>query len=65
MFMGLGMPIPDLSNKPGPGRPGFPTGGSYDFQFRVEGTEAVVIKANAAGAGNFFWYADFTMNSEL
>ncbi len=47
------MPIPDLSNKPGPGRPGWGPIGSYDFQFRVEGTEAVVIKANAAGAGNF------------
>ena len=47
------MPIPDLSNKPGPGRPGWGPAGSYDFQFRVEGTEAVVIKANAAGAGNF------------
>ena len=41
------MPIPDLSNKPGPGRPGFGPIGSYDFQFRVEGAEAVVIKANA------------------
>jgi hypothetical protein len=51
MFMGLGMPIPDLSNKPGPGRPGFPTGGSYDFQFEVTG--AVTIKANAAAAGTF------------
>ena len=47
MFIGLGMPIPDLSNKPGPGRPGFGPIGSYDFQFRVEGAEAVVIKANA------------------
>jgi len=45
------MPIPDLSNKPGPGRPGFPTGGSYDFQFEVTG--AVTIKANAAAAGTF------------
>ena len=44
------MPIPDLSNKPGPGRPGFATG-SYEFQFEVTG--AVTVKANAAGAGNF------------
>ena len=48
------MPIPDLSNKPGPGRPGWPgDAGSYDFQFRVEGQDAVVIKANAAGGGSF------------
>lgn len=47
------MPIPDLSNKPGPGRPGWGPIGSYDFQFRVEGTEAVVIKANAAAGGSF------------
>ena len=44
------MPIPDLSNKPGPGRPGYPTG-AYDFQFEVTG--AVSIKANAAASGNF------------
>lgn len=49
--MGLGMPIPDLSNKPGPGRPGWGPAGSYDFQFEVTG--AVTIKANAAAAGNF------------
>lgn len=55
MFMGMGMPVPDLSNLPGPSRPGYPSGdvGSYDFQFRVEGTEAVVIKANAAAGGSF------------
>jgi len=47
------MPIPDLSNKPGSGRPGWGPAGSYDFQFRVEGQDAVVIKANAAGNGNF------------
>jgi len=29
------MPIPDLSNKPGPGRPGWGPTGSYDFQFEV------------------------------
>ena len=31
------MPIPDLSNKPGPGRPGWGPAGSYDFQFEVIG----------------------------
>ena len=49
--MGLGMPIPDLSNKPGPGRPGYPTGGSYDFQFEVTGD--VTFKAIANSAGTF------------
>ena len=52
--MGLGMPIPDLANKPGAGRPG---GGGvsipYDFQFEVAGSTPVQIKANAVGAGNF------------
>ena len=45
------MPIPDLSNKPGPGRPGYGPTGTYDFQFEVTG--AVSVKANAAGSGNF------------
>ncbi len=45
------MPIPDLSNKPGPGRPGWGPTGTYDFQFEVTG--AVTIKANAAASGSF------------
>ena len=49
--MGLGMPIPDLSNKPGPGRPGFPTGGSYEFKFEV--SDNVTFKAIANSAGTF------------
>lgn len=54
MRIGIATPIPDIGSIPGPSRPGWPgDAGSYDFQFRVEGTEAVVIKANAAGAGNF------------
>ena len=48
------MPIPDLSNKPGPGRPGHPTGGSYEFKFEVAGLDPVIIKANAASnTGSF------------
>lgn len=49
--MGLGMPIPDLSNKPGPGRPGFATG-AYEFQFEVDGQ--VTFKADAAAGGGSF-----------
>ena len=45
------MPIPDLSNKPGPGRPGWGPTGSYDFQFEVTG--AVTIKAQPAATGTF------------
>ena len=49
--MGLGMPIPDLSNKPGPGRPGWATG-AYEFQFEVDGQ--VTFKADAAAGGGSF-----------
>jgi len=52
MVMGLGIPIPDLSNKPGPGRPGWGPAGSYDFQFEVAG--AVTIKAQPAATGQSF-----------
>jgi len=45
------MPIPDLSNKPGPGRPGWATG-AYEFQFEVDGQ--VTIKAHAASGGGSF-----------
>lgn len=50
--MGLGMPIPDLSNKPGPGRPGWGPTGAYEFQFEVDGQ--VTIKAHAASGGGSF-----------
>ena len=50
--MGLGMPIPDLSNKPGPGRPGW-SAGTYDFQFEVAGSLPVTIKAQPAATGTF------------
>ena len=50
--MGLGMPIPDLSNKPGPGRPGWPGDtGAYEFQFEV--TDNVTFKAIANSTGTF------------
>ena len=52
MFIGLGMPIPDLSNKPGPGRPGWGPVGSYDFKFEVNG--AVTIKAQPYASGQSF-----------
>ena len=51
MFGGLGMPLPYLSNKPGPGRPGW-SAGTYDFQFEVTG--AVTIKAQPAATGQSF-----------
>ena len=50
--MGLGMPIPDLSNKPGPGRPGWGPAGAYEFQFEVDGQ--VTFKADAAAGGGSF-----------
>ena len=46
------MPIPDLSNKPGPGRPGW-SAGTYDFQFEVAGSDPVTIKAQPAATGTF------------
>lgn len=45
------MPLPYLSNKPGPGRPGW-SAGTYDFQFEVTG--AVTIKAQPAATGQSF-----------
>ena len=52
MFGGLGMPIPYLSNKPGPGRPGW-SAGSYDFQFKVNQGQ-VAIKAIPRASGSKF-----------
>ena len=51
MFIGMGMPIPEIANIPGPSRPGHPVDSSYSFKMEVTG--AVTIKANADGAGTF------------
>ena len=49
--MGLGMPIPDLSNKPGPGRPGW-SAGTYDFQFEVsQGQVGITVLPHISGQG--------------
>ena len=47
------MPIPDLSNKPGPGRPGYgPTGDPYAFQFEVSaGQVGIQVLPNINGIG--------------
>ena len=46
------MPIPDLSNKPGPGRPGFGPTSSYDFQFEVsQGQVGILVLPNTNGIG--------------
>ena len=45
------MPIPDLSNKPGPGRPGW-SAGSYDFQFEVAaGQVGITVLPYIGGQG--------------
>ncbi len=51
--MGLGMPIPDLSNKPGPGRPGYPTG-AFEFKLQIEGTGAFTFTGSKAGGSQNF-----------
>ena len=47
------MPIPDLSNKPGPGRPGYPTG-AFEFKLEIEGTGAFTFTGSKAGGGQNF-----------
>ena len=60
--MGLGMPIPDLSNKPGPGRPGYgPTGNPYAFQFEVSaGQVGITVLPNINGIGFTIEWQDGT-----
>ena len=56
------MPIPDLSNKPGPGRPGYgPTGNPYDFQFEVSaGQVGITVLPNLNGIGFTITWQDET-----
>ncbi len=47
------MPIPDLSNKPGPGRPGYPTG-AFEFKLQIEGTGTFTFTGRgSSGSQNF------------
>ena len=55
------MPIPDLSNKPGPGRPGWGPTGSYDFQFEVAaGQVGITILPRVNGQGFTIKWQDET-----
>lgn len=50
------MPIPDLSNKPGPGRPGYPTG-AYEFKLEFQGPGTFSYNGSRA-AGNTSYSLD-------
>ena len=57
MFIGVGLPIPDLANLPGPSRPGHPSGGySYGFQFKLEPTEGNLDFGFRAGRSSNQFY---------
>jgi hypothetical protein len=47
------MPIPDLSNKPGPGRPGYPTG-AFEFKLEIQGPAILSFNASKSGGGTNF-----------
>ena len=48
------MPIPDLSNKPGPGRPGYGPTGAFEFKLEVEGIGDFQFNASKAAGGTSF-----------
>jgi len=53
MFIGIGLPIPELANIPGPSRPGHPSDGySYGFQFKIEPTEGDLDFSVTMGKGD-------------
>ena len=54
MFGGLGMPIPYLSNKPGPGRPGWPSGGAFEFKMEIQGPATLSFNASKSAGGTNF-----------
>ena len=49
MVIGIGTPIPDLANIPGPSRPGWPSGGGGETKFVME------IEVEPADL-TFMWY---------
>jgi hypothetical protein len=70
MFIGMGMPIPDLSNLPGPSRPGGGGGGAFEYtaidnsfsmKFDAASSSHYVIPgdtftASSSGFSICFWY---------
>jgi surface protein len=64
MFIGMGFPIPDLSNLPGPSRPGhfIPTdAASYEFKFEVSaGQVGITVIPNINGIGFTIEWQDGT-----
>ena len=56
MRISISSPIPDLGSKPGPGRPGWPSGGAGVFEFKMEIQGPATLSFNAsknAGGTNF------------
>ena len=63
----MGMPIPDLSNKPGPGRPGWPTGSALEFKMEIQGPATLSFNASKSAGGTNFSidWGDTTVASGL
>jgi hypothetical protein len=64
MFIGMGMPIPDLANLPGVSRPGKPGGGgglesiANNFSMQFNGVDEYFVASGTAQSGDFtlsFW----------
>jgi hypothetical protein len=75
MFIGMGMPIPDLSNLPGPSRPGGGGGGAFEytaidnsFSMEFDGAQSyfqgsdITSLDNASAFSISFWFKPNALN---
>lgn len=67
MRIGLSSPIPNLGSLPGPSRPGWPSGGAFEFKLEIQGTGTFAFTGSKAGGGQNFSidWGDGTKSSGL
>ena len=54
MKIGIASPIPVLGSLPGPSRPGWPSGGAFEFKMEIQGPETFSFNASKTGGGTNF-----------
>ena len=54
MKIGIASPIPVVASLPGPSRPGWPSGGAFEFKMEIQGPATLGFNASKTGGGTNF-----------
>jgi hypothetical protein len=54
MRIGIASPIPAIGSMPGPSRPGWPSGGAFEFKMEIQGPATLSFNASKSAGGTNF-----------